>query len=155
MTDTTCHREHEVLAAVKTGDITDELRVHALECQECTEVVLVAGFMNRGAKHVGAAGPLPDSEYLWWRANLKQREIQSQRATSVISLIQRVSLVAGGLVTLTLLRGVLPELFSWIAGLRSAAHLVSIPGGMASPTLVILVCLGLLAAPKVFNLYGA
>jgi len=155
MTDTACHRESEVLAAVTTGTISDELRIHAMACPDCVELVLVAGFMNRGAAELQDAGPLPDPEYLWWRANLKQREIQSQRATSAITLVQRVSVVAGALVTLMLLRGILPELISWFGGLKSAAPVFSIPGGMASPSLVILVCLGLLAAPKVFDLYGA
>ena len=155
MTDSTCHRESEVLAAVMGGTISDELRIHAMACPDCVELVLVAGFMNRGAEELEDTKLLPDPEYLWWRAHLKQREIQSQRATSAITLVQRVSVIAGGLVTLILLRGLLPDLFSWIGGLRSAASIFSIPGGLASPSLVILVCLGLLAAPKVFDLYGA
>jgi len=155
MTDTTCLRESEVLAAVSTGSFTDELRIHAMECPDCGEVVLVAGFMNKGAEELEDLGPLPHAEYLWWRAHLRHREVQSRRATSLITLVQRVAVVAGALVTLMLLRGILPELISWFGGLKSAAPVFSIPGGMASPSLVILVCLGLLAAPKVFDLYGA
>jgi len=149
-----CSYEHDVLDAVRSGSFSDELRVHAMECPECTELVLVAGIMNRGAARLGDIGPLPDAGYVWWRANLEQREKQSRRATGIITLVQRVALVAGGVLTFVLLRNLLPELAQWGESLKSSAEVLSIPISMTSPSLVILVCLGLLAAPKVFDLYG-
>ena len=154
MIETGCPRENEVLDAVATGSFTDELRIHALECSECTELVLVAGFMSRGAEKLGNIGPIPDADYLWWRANLEQRQLRAQRATGIITLVQRIGIVVGGLVAFLLLRGIAPRLVDWLAGLPSAIQTHSPPGSMASPVLVILVSLGLLAAPSVFNLYG-
>lgn len=154
MTEAPCHREAEVLTAVRTGRFSDELRIHAMDCPDCSDLVLVAGVLNRGAAELAEVGPLPDAQYLWWRANLEQREIRSRRATSIITMIQRVAVVSGALVAATFLWGALPKLLSWFAPLGSSARMPSLPDSVASPGLVILVCLGLLAAPKVLGLYG-
>lgn len=154
MTDTPCPREGEVLAAAATDTFSDELRTHVVDCTECTELVMVAGFMNRGALELGGVGPLPDAGYVWWRANLEQRELRSRRATGIISLVQRVGVVVAGLVAFMLVRSLVPDVKTWLVGLASSVQISSLSGDMASPFLVVLVSLGLLAAPSVFNLYG-
>ncbi len=154
MNDSACPRESEVLAAVATESFTEELRSHAVDCDRCNELVLVAGFMNREAEEIGKAGPIPDAGYLWWRASLEQREIRSRRATGIITLVQRVGVVVGALVAFLLLRGIAPEIGTWLAALATPVQNYSLPENAASPILVVLVSLGLLAAPAVFNLYG-
>jgi hypothetical protein len=153
MTENPCPREAEVIAAVRDGRVSDELREHAVECASCREVVLVAGFMTRGAEQLAELGPLPDAGYIWWRAHLEHRELQARRATGVISVFQRIAVVAGAVAVVLLLRGALPELGAWLAGAAASARTSALPDNMASPILVVLVSLGLLAAPSVFNLY--
>ena len=154
MTNAECSRETEVLAAAAADQFTDELRTHIVECSECTELVMVARFMSRGAEQLGGIGPIPDAGYLWWRAHLERREHQSRRAVSVINLIQKATLVAGVIIAVTLLRSSAPAVGKWLVTTASTVQSAAASGDMASPMLVVVVCLGLLAAPSVFNLYG-
>jgi hypothetical protein len=69
--------------------------------------------------------------------------------------LERVAVAAGAVVAVMLIWSFSPELLSWLETLRAGAQIPSLPDNVASPSLVILVCLGLLAAPTVFDLYGA
>jgi hypothetical protein len=155
MIGSSCGRERELLDAIAEDHVSEELRVHAASCLGCSETLLVASFMRRGAEEAEAGlSALPDPAYLWWRANLERRVAASQRATRVITVIQRVALVSAGLLTVPLVRTTWPHLRSWLEVLNPAALAPALPADAARPGLVIAVSLLAVAALALLDSFG-
>jgi hypothetical protein len=155
VTGSSCGRERELLDAIAEDRVSEELRVHAATCLGCSETLLVASFLRRGAAESEAELPaLPDPGYLWWRAHLERRVVASQRATRAITLIQRIALVSAGLLTVTLVRTVWPQLRSWLEVLNPAALAPALPADAARPGLVIAVSLLAVAALALLDTFG-
>ena len=72
MSERTCPREGEVLAAIAAGAQATDLGRHLSGCTECREVLAVAGWLQGVARETDA-GALPRAERVWWRAQVERR----------------------------------------------------------------------------------
>ena len=67
-----CPLEKEVLNNLKTGDLTPEIKKHAVNCPLCKESMTINKWMNRFHEvslNVNTAEKkLPDAEFIWEKA---------------------------------------------------------------------------------------
>jgi hypothetical protein len=136
MTGAACDRESAVLAALQGAPWTDELRDHVAECESCSDLVAVTGFLRETAAAAGD-GELPDPDYIWWRAQLAARAANAERATRSIIIWQRIAVICGSLLALFGVYQILPQLAGWLPPFDLSAIIPSLPGDMAPPVLVI------------------
>ena len=124
-----CSREKEVLDLLKKGQWTQScpasLRVQVAGCRACGDLVLVAeAFQNDRAKMAGMA-PIPSSGPVWWRAQLRRRNIAIERLARPLLGAQifalAVTLLAGAaFLTLQAQSGI--GWLSWLRELPRAFH---------------------------------
>ena len=151
MTGIPCNQESAVQSALQTDCWTDELREHVTDCADCSELVLVAGFLREAAVSVGDDGELPDPGYIWWRARLATRAADVERATRMITICQRVAVACGAILSAFVLFRIWPQLREWLSALRPDT--VPLPADMAQPALVIAASLILLAVMIAYDRY--
>jgi hypothetical protein len=72
MSESTCPREGEVLAAVAAGTQGTDLERHLSGCPECREVFAVCAWLQGVARETDV-GALPRAERVWWRAQVERR----------------------------------------------------------------------------------
>ena len=105
-----CEREAAVLRAVESNNWTEELRSHADTCEVCSEVTLVAHYLQADAQETMAEAPLPDAGLIWWKAQRQARREAAERATLPIVILERVSWGVGALSTAGLLAWFWPQI---------------------------------------------
>jgi hypothetical protein len=93
MTPEFCAFEDAVAAALANGHWTDELREHAAACPQCCDMQLVSQCLAR-AVTTNEPLPLPTSSFLWWRAQLAERQQRANRALAAIEIVQRLAITA-------------------------------------------------------------
>lgn len=103
MSERTCPREGEVLAAVAAGTRGTDLERHLSGCPECREVFAVSAWLQGVARET-EVGALPRAERVWWRAQVERRLAErhelAERAGRPIRWFERgaaaaVAVVAG------------------------------------------------------------
>lgn len=107
-----CEQEQKVLSAATSGNWDAALRSHVEECPACSEVALVAGFMNE-AEADFAEARLPDAELVWWKAQLKARRAAAERAVQPIAMFETVACAVGGLTLIAILAFFWPRVQAW------------------------------------------
>lgn len=137
-----CEFEGNILQALATGDWPEELRHHADSCPACSDVLLVAGFLQAEQSQTAAASPLPDAGRAWWTAQRRLREEKVRRATRPIALVERISLGLAALGGIAALLWLWPELkagWGWLqlawkhvlpAAAPSASQMLFLGGGL-------------------------
>ena len=153
MSGTICGREPELLAAMAAGELPEALRLHAVSCAECAETLLVAAFLRREGV-AAALAPLPDPAYLWWRASLERRSAAAERATRPITVVQRASILAAGLLLVPLVRWGWPHVRHWLGALDVGALVPQLPAEAGNPVLVIAISATLLAVLALLDLHA-
>ena len=83
-----CERETEILEALRRGALHFELARHAASCDICADTLAVSELLQ-AEKEAGLA--LPDSDLLWWRAQLARKQMAVERATRSIAVVRKVS----------------------------------------------------------------
>ena len=83
-----CFEEDRILAALSSGSMADELRNHAADCAECTEILALASALRNQARAEAAGTSVPDADIIWWKAQLRHRREAVKRATLPIRLAQ-------------------------------------------------------------------
>lgn len=112
-----CEREAEIIEALRRGALHAELAKHAADCAICADTLAVSEFLQadntaafvqhghskRSAEPWLGLNPstvnekaqvsagLPDSDCLWWKAQLARKQIAVERATRSIALVRKVS----------------------------------------------------------------
>ena len=76
-----CDKEAEIIEALRRGTLRAELLKHAASCAICADTLVVSQFMMADKSAIPA---LPDSDFLWWKA---------ERATQSIALARKCSYV--------------------------------------------------------------
>ena len=91
----TCSREAEVrkLAGARVDD--PELRAHVADCSVCRDTLAVAAFMHDVASHPVSATPLPNPDYLWWKAQILRRWEAERAVVQPIEVGERVQVGIG------------------------------------------------------------
>ncbi|HEX2970682.1 MAG TPA: hypothetical protein VHP11_00010 [Tepidisphaeraceae bacterium] len=102
MTFRSCGRGEEVVAMLRRGhgpNVGDEeLRAHIQRCAQCSERVLLAqSFLEARRESFGTA-PLGNSQALWWRAQLRQRDAVLRQVRWPVTLAQIFALMVGVIV---------------------------------------------------------
>lgn len=135
-----CCREAEVLAAVSTGRLGDELAEHVRSCAACAEVALVASALQ-GMAEEETLRPLPDPRAIWLRADLARRAEAARTALMPILVLQRLSLA------LTFALAAFGAVWSW-------PQIRAWLGSLTAPSLPSLASTASLAHPAVITVIG-
>lgn len=83
-----CEKEGEIVAAMRCGTLAQELEKHVNACDICSGIVAVSKFLRPQA---AVAPVLPDSDFLWWKAQLAKKQLTVERATRSIVLVRRIA----------------------------------------------------------------
>ena len=83
-----CEKEAEVIESLRGGAWPADLAKHAGTCAICADTLAVSQFL---LAHKRAALALPDSDSLWWSAQLASKQMTVERATRSIALVRKVS----------------------------------------------------------------
>lgn len=83
-----CEKEMEILEALGRGLLQPELAKHAASCDICADTLAVSEFLQ---SDMPAAPALPDSGFLWWKAQLARKQMAVERATRSIALVKKIS----------------------------------------------------------------
>jgi hypothetical protein len=74
--DPVCIHEDDVVAAVlsrRWGRVDDELKLHAVDCEVCRDVVAVARLFSADQEHARYEVRVPAAGQVWWRAAVRAR----------------------------------------------------------------------------------
>jgi hypothetical protein len=114
-----CDKEQEVAAAAADGSCDAAILDHARRCSVCSEVLLVAQFLQEGTQLATHDVPgLPDASIIWRRAQSLARQKALARATLPIRAARIVTFAVGAIVApLLILKSVrlwpgLPDLWT-------------------------------------------
>jgi|SRR5689334_12537846 hypothetical protein len=83
-----CEKEAEILEALRHGALYPEHAKHAANCAICADTLAVSEFLQGDT---GTAPALPDSDFLWWKAQLVRKQMAVERATRSIALVKKLS----------------------------------------------------------------
>lgn len=89
-----CIREADVLDAVLSDRLTDDLRTHAAACTACGEVANIAGLVRADFQHAQRQAQVPGAGAVWLRAQVRAREEAARTAARPILLVQAVTIAA-------------------------------------------------------------
>jgi hypothetical protein len=116
-----CDQEQRILAALRSGAWEDGLRAHARECPLCADLLVVAEFLRQEAVAAKNEPLLPGAGILWWKSQLRAREIAVRQATRPITVAAILATLACGAALLWFLTGSAPA-HAGIAARMSAGH---------------------------------
>ncbi len=120
-----CHREQEVLDAVRRGRWSgawgEELRKHAAGCEVCAEVALVAEAMLHEEALAQSEVRLPSAGLVWWKAQLAARRAAEAQATQPIAWVERFAQAAALLTALGLTLWQWPRIAGWLSAAKILA----------------------------------
>jgi hypothetical protein len=94
MATPSCRLEPEILDAVLTGRLTDDLRAHAAECTTCGEVAKIAGLVRDDFNQAQRQAQVPTAGAVWLRAQIRAREEAARTAARPIVLTQALTIAA-------------------------------------------------------------
>jgi hypothetical protein len=136
-----CEKEAEIVAALRRGSLDSELENHASACAICSDVAAVSKFLQTQA---AVAPPLPDSDFLWWKAQLAIKQSAVERATRSIVLVRRIAYcgISAAALWLVLAPGHLGSILGalskrefWPEGVLSQSALFMVAGALVSTLL--------------------
>jgi len=97
-----CEREPDVLDALARdwwpNRADDDLRAHVAGCASCTDLVVVAGALQKELAVATDARRLPPADIVWWRAQLRARDEAARRATRPIAVAHGVAIAVSTVV---------------------------------------------------------
>jgi hypothetical protein len=94
MTTPSCTLEPEILDAVLTGRLTDELRAHAATCVTCGELATIASLVREDFTHAQRHAQVPTAGAVWLRAQIRARDEAARTAARPILLTQALTIAA-------------------------------------------------------------
>jgi predicted anti-sigma-YlaC factor YlaD len=100
-----CDRETDILRAVGSGHVDDDVRGHIAECDACADLMAVASAVADDRRALMREAPIPSSALVWWRANLRARQEAARVAVRAATLVQ-VALIAAAIVVAVVVLGV-------------------------------------------------
>lgn len=107
-----CRYEQEVIRALRSGLFSQELHAHVGGCAECSEVMLVAQFLQRDADSMGEI-PIPDADMVWRQASSQSRAESAARAVRPIQWVVYASVAVMATAAFWLILG-LPACLEWL-----------------------------------------
>jgi hypothetical protein len=108
-----CLREEDVLDAVASGRWPDrvapDLEAHVERCAICADLVVVAGALADEYEVAWREAEPPESQVVWWRAQVRAREQATRAAVRPIAAVQAIALVS----TIAVLLAVASAMSTW------------------------------------------
>ena len=90
-----CEKETKVLEALGSWDA--DLRAHVKDCPHCSDVVMVAKFLQQEAE---VEPTLPKAEFIWWKSQLMARHRTVKQVTRPITWAGNLACLTSGLTLL-------------------------------------------------------
>jgi hypothetical protein len=91
MKQMSCEHEVDVIRALHVGEWTDELRLHAEGCQDCSQAMQIAGALAAGARRAETRFNPPDPHWILVRARRQAREIAIRRMRRVLTAMRALA----------------------------------------------------------------
>ena len=91
MNRTWCERESDVVEALRSGSISDELREHVWSCAICAEAQPVAKMLLQTASVLHRQGEPQAAGLVWRRAQAQKRELALKRAARPLIFMRALS----------------------------------------------------------------
>jgi hypothetical protein len=108
-----CQHEAQVARVARSGEWDQQLRAHVAQCKGCAEVALVAEFLRQEPRAAEFA-LLPSAGQVWWRAQIRARQADAERALQPVRWVQRFATVCVLIGALLLIGRYAPQLQDWI-----------------------------------------
>ncbi|HKW27632.1 MAG TPA: hypothetical protein VJN48_17740 [Terriglobales bacterium] len=108
-----CQRESQVVADVRAGQWSAELRAHLACCETCGEAALVAESLQ-AEQQIGELPALPSAGQVWWKAQIRGRREDAERALKPVQVAQRTSAACALLALCFLIVHYAPQLQQWL-----------------------------------------
>jgi hypothetical protein len=122
-----CIKERLVVRAATSGSWDDELLAHLASCNVCRESLDVSRWMQELAEVPGADHPLPNAQYVWWKAQFLEKELAEERATRPLLIAQFISYAVIALGVIGLMLWKMSQIQQWLSGsIKGAAQTVSL-----------------------------
>lgn len=128
-----CSQQERVTDAIQSGQWPEacdpELRTHVEGCQTCKDVVLVAQALRRSRSAAIQAPQLSSPGLLWWRAQIRRRNVAIERVTRTIAVAEAVALVLVVVAAIGLIGWQHQHLAGWLSGVWGPlANVAQVPG---------------------------
>ncbi len=123
-----CIAERQVAQAALVGQWTEELLAHLAACEVCQESLSVSEMMRSLAEVPAGLPALPNAAYIWWKAELLERELAEERATRPLFIGQVTAYAAIALGFVALLWWKLPQLQHLLAGATASTLPLALTG---------------------------
>lgn len=128
-----CLQQERVTAAVQAGQWPDacdpELRAHVEGCQTCKDVVLVVRALRQSRNAAIQAPHLPSPGLLWWRAQIRRRNVAIERVTRTVAVAEAVAVLLVVVAAIALIEWQHQHLAGWLSSVWGPlANVVQVPG---------------------------
>lgn len=128
-----CLQQERVTAAVQAGQWPDacdpELRAHVDGCQTCKDVVLVARALRQSRNAAIQAPQLPSPGLLWWRAQIRRRNVAIERVTRTVAVAEAVAVLLVVVAAIALIEWQHQHLAGWLSSVWGPlASVAQVPG---------------------------
>jgi predicted anti-sigma-YlaC factor YlaD len=90
MRQRTCEREPSVVAQVRSGVWSADLKDHIAACATCAETMRVAQQFQRSAQHaakIAAQTPPPPANIVWQKVRARRQKLALRRATQCVTVM--------------------------------------------------------------------
>jgi hypothetical protein len=105
MKQMSCEYESGVIQALHSGEWSSELRLHAAECADCSQALLLAEALGAEARRVEAGFHPPDAHWILQRSRRMAREIAMRRLAFLLVSMRGLAAVYVAAAVGWLLRG--------------------------------------------------
>lgn len=139
MSPFSCVREHEVTELLRQGYWPEacpaELRAHVETCRMCGDLVLVSSALGKERKETMPIARLEGPGALWWRAQLRKRNVAIEKMARPIMGAEVFALATALVVAAMVVVWQAGNWSAWIADLPRLLHLDALlPGGLGDLT---------------------
>lgn len=128
-----CSQQERVAGVIQAGQWPDacdpELRAHVEGCQTCKDVVLVAQALRRSRSAAIQAPQLPSPGLLWWRAQIRRRNVAIQRVTRTVAVAEVAAVFMVLVAAVGLIAWQHQHLAGWLSSVWGPlANVTQVPG---------------------------
>jgi hypothetical protein len=139
MSPFSCVREHEVTELLRQGYWPEacpaELRAHVETCRMCGDLVLVSSALGKERKETMPMARLEAPGALWWRAQLRKRNVAIEKMARPIMGAEVFALATALVVAAMVVVWQAGNWSAWIADLPRVLHLNALlPGWLGDLT---------------------
>ena len=105
-----CIRETDVLRAIGSAHVDDELRAHIDTCAGCADLFTIASAVVDDRRELMREAPIPSSGLMWWRANALARQEARRVAVRTATIVQAALIAVAVIVAVGVLGATPPPI---------------------------------------------